>query len=232
MGNLSNPMLGTTLEAGLCPPPAPSASMSFSWLFLGGLLSSTARLRFTNRGQGAVHSFCPSRIFQRTANTVLFDCLSGGVHPTPFEAVFGHLPDLVLTRVERQFRRIPANLRTLGSAFRSCAEIDPFDTLILVPTGMAFSRPAPGTNITLWLQALGLRFLVNALGRQATRRLVNRHSRGNAHRLLGRLERVLPARAEPQATVEQLTQIYRNGVRQQLFGSEVAEPLQGRFPPS
>src|SRR5690349_14996117 len=81
MGNLSNPMLGTTLEVGLCPPPAPSVSMSFSWLFLGELVSTRSRFRFTNRRQDAVHSISRSSIFQRTANTVLFDCLSGGVHP-------------------------------------------------------------------------------------------------------------------------------------------------------
>jgi hypothetical protein len=37
-----------TPEQELCLPRRPSASMSFSWLFLGGLLSSRARLRFTN----------------------------------------------------------------------------------------------------------------------------------------------------------------------------------------
>src|SRR5579872_6426691 len=74
-------MLGTTLEVGLCPPPAPSVSMSFSWLFLGELVSTRSRFRFTNRRQDAVHSISRSSIFQRTANTVLFDCLSGGVHP-------------------------------------------------------------------------------------------------------------------------------------------------------
>ena len=75
-------MLGTTLEVGLCPPPAPSVSMSFSWLFLGELVSTRSRFRFTNRRQDAVHSISRSSIFQRTANTVLFDCLSGGVHPS------------------------------------------------------------------------------------------------------------------------------------------------------
>src|SRR5579863_10138368 len=89
MGNLSNPMLGTTLEAGLCPPPAPSASMSFSWLFLGGLVSTRSRFRFTNRRQDAVHSISQSSIVQRTANTVLFDCLSGGVHPKAITVVCG-----------------------------------------------------------------------------------------------------------------------------------------------
>src|ERR1700739_1162980 len=59
-------------------PQRSSASMSFSWLFLGGLLSSRARLRFTNRGQSAVNSVHRSRIFQRTANYLLTVCLTPG----------------------------------------------------------------------------------------------------------------------------------------------------------
>jgi hypothetical protein len=52
--------------------------MSFSWLFLGGILSSRARLRFTNRGQCAVNSIRRSRIFHRTAKYLLTVCLTPG----------------------------------------------------------------------------------------------------------------------------------------------------------
>src|SRR5215469_595499 len=50
MSNLSIRCCPTnTLRAEACPrPQRSSASMSCSWLFLGGLLSSRARLRFTN----------------------------------------------------------------------------------------------------------------------------------------------------------------------------------------
>jgi hypothetical protein len=52
--------------------------MSFSWLFLGGVVSTRARLRFTNRGQCAVNSVRWSRIFQRTAKYLLTGCLTPG----------------------------------------------------------------------------------------------------------------------------------------------------------
>src|SRR5262252_155810 len=61
----------------LSPPRRPSASMSCGWLFLGGLVSTRARLRFTNRGQCAVNSVLRSSILQRTANYLLTVC------PTP-----------------------------------------------------------------------------------------------------------------------------------------------------
>jgi hypothetical protein len=52
--------------------------MSFSWPFLGGVVSTRARLRFTNRGQCAVNSVRWSRIFQRTAKYLLTGCLTPG----------------------------------------------------------------------------------------------------------------------------------------------------------
>ena len=52
--------------------------MSLSWLFLGGVVSTRPRLRFTNRGQCAVNSVRWSRIFQRTATYLLTGCLTPG----------------------------------------------------------------------------------------------------------------------------------------------------------
>jgi putative transposase len=59
-----------------------SARMSRSRLFLGGSVSTGARFRFTGCGQNAVQWSCRSSNLQRTANSVLFGCLSQGVHPT------------------------------------------------------------------------------------------------------------------------------------------------------
>jgi hypothetical protein len=69
---------GKTPGQKLHPPQRSSASMSFSWLFLGGVVSTSARLRFTNRGQCAVNSVCRSRNSQRTANYLLTVCLTPG----------------------------------------------------------------------------------------------------------------------------------------------------------
>ena len=79
MGNLSIRSRDWKTPGQKLPPPQrSSASMSFSWLFLGGMLSSRARLRFTNRGQCAVNSVCRSRTSQRTANYLLTVCLTPG----------------------------------------------------------------------------------------------------------------------------------------------------------
>ncbi len=67
-------------------PRFSSARMSRNQLFLGGSVSTGARFRFTGCAQNAVQWSCRSRILQRTANSVLFGCLSQGVHPTIFEA--------------------------------------------------------------------------------------------------------------------------------------------------
>src|SRR5512141_2904356 len=85
MGNLSIRCLGPAkLGAGVAAcPQRSSASMSFSWLFLGGMLSSRARLCFTNRGQHAVNSLRQSSIFQRTANYLLTVCLTPGGKRNP-----------------------------------------------------------------------------------------------------------------------------------------------------
>jgi hypothetical protein len=62
--------------------PGLIGTMSFRLAIPGGLPSGSARFRFTSHAQNALQWSCRSRIFQRTVNSVLFDCLSAGVHPT------------------------------------------------------------------------------------------------------------------------------------------------------
>jgi len=62
-------------------PRLSSARMSRSPLFLGGPVSTGALLCFTGCAQNAVQRSCRSSNLQRTANRVLFGCLSRGVHP-------------------------------------------------------------------------------------------------------------------------------------------------------
>ena len=79
MGNLSIRCFDRkTPGQELCPPQRSSASMSFSWLFLGEVVSIRARLRFTNRGQHAINSVRRSSLVQRTANYLLTVCLTLG----------------------------------------------------------------------------------------------------------------------------------------------------------
>jgi hypothetical protein len=62
--------------------PGLIGAMSFRLAIPGGLPSGSARFRFTSRAQNALQWFRWSRSLQRTANSVLFDCLSVGVHPS------------------------------------------------------------------------------------------------------------------------------------------------------
>src|ERR1019366_712848 len=89
MGNLSIRcgMRNTGSRSCACPQRS-SASMSFSCLFLGGLVSTRARFRFTNREQHAVNWLCRSSILQRTANYLLTVCLTPGGKPR----VYGNNP--------------------------------------------------------------------------------------------------------------------------------------------
>ena len=76
MGNLSIRSRGWKTPGQKLPPPQrSSASMSFSWLFLGGMLSSRARLRFTNPGQCAVELGLPVENFAANGKLSV-NCLS------------------------------------------------------------------------------------------------------------------------------------------------------------
>jgi len=61
-------------------------------LFLGGLLSSRARLRFTGCVHFAMKEYCRSRDFQRTANSGLTGCLSRRVQPSWTSRTFTRKP--------------------------------------------------------------------------------------------------------------------------------------------
>ena len=58
-----------------------TVSMSRSLLFLGGSVSTGARLRFTGHDQDAIPWSCGSRVFQPVANHGRFDGLGHEVHP-------------------------------------------------------------------------------------------------------------------------------------------------------
>ena len=101
---------GENAEGRTVPAPAPSASMSFSWLFLGGVVSTRARLRFTNRGHYAVHSVRRSSLLQRTANYLLTVCLTPGDKRNsifPFHLCHPFLPPFVLLPKGHKLIHVP-----------------------------------------------------------------------------------------------------------------------------
>src|ERR1700746_544477 len=59
--------------------------MSFSEVFLGGLLSSRARLRFPRYTRSATKKYCSSRKLQRTVTVELHNCLKKGRSPTNYK---------------------------------------------------------------------------------------------------------------------------------------------------
>jgi hypothetical protein len=89
-GEIYRPMVaGKTPERPGCDRPGLIGTMSFRLAIPGGLPSGSARFRFTSHAQNALQWSCRSRIFQRTVNSVLFDCLSAGVHPIMFRIYLG-----------------------------------------------------------------------------------------------------------------------------------------------
>jgi hypothetical protein len=82
-GEIYRPMVaGKTPKRPGCDRPGLIGTMSFRLAIPGGLPSGSARFRFPSHAQNALHWSCRSRTFQRTVNSVLFDCLSAGVHPS------------------------------------------------------------------------------------------------------------------------------------------------------
>ena len=89
-GEIYRPMVaGKTPERPGCDRPGLIGAMSFRLAIPGGLPSGSARFRFASHSQNALQWSCGSRIFQRTANSVLFDCLSTGVHSSSKRSAIG-----------------------------------------------------------------------------------------------------------------------------------------------
>jgi len=91
---------------------------------------------------------------------------------------------VAVTRVERQYggNRIPEQLATLGRIQAEALNINPFEPLEFSATGFA---PIPDDlGGSAFLKTLGMRTLVEDLGRQGAMAELNHRSRGKAKRLL------------------------------------------------
>ena len=138
--------------------------------------------------------------------------------PKPsFEELYGY-PEagVILTRVERQIGggRLPATIGTVGK-LASLPDFYPFDQLEIL-AGASEIPNADHYELSAYLQGVGLKAMVAKLGGiQRTIRWINRHSPGNAARLLKRYAAFLPASAYP-VTVERIHQAYRESVQRQM----------------
>ena len=134
-----------------------------------------------------------------------------------FEALYG-LPESgrVLTRVERQFGagRLPAKIGTVGK-LPGLFDFNPFDNLEVL-SGAARTPNIDDYDLSTYLQGRGLESVLNELGGlHRGRAWLNKHSGGNAARLLRKLAPFLPTSEHP-VTVERIHVAYRESVMRQL----------------
>jgi hypothetical protein len=138
--------------------------------------------------------------------------------PKPsFESLYG-LPEngLVLTRVERQIGggRLPTEIGTVGK-LRRLTDFSPFDKLEVL-AGAASTPNIDNYELSTYLQGRGLECVVNELGgMHRTRAWLNKHSAGNAARILANLAAFLPA-TEHAVTVDRIHRLYRDSVQRQM----------------
>jgi hypothetical protein len=141
---------------------------------------------------------------------------SPDAEPPDFEREFGFKESAIITRVERQHggRGIPPVLSTFG-ALAHAPDYNPFEPLEIM-TG-APHRPAIDecSGVTEYFTGIGMNVVLGEMGMQQFRPFLNRHSGGNAARML---ERYRPFLAPPESelTSEQLYGIYRESVIRQL----------------
>lgn len=141
----------------------------------------------------------------------------GDLQKPSFEELYDY-PEtgVILTRVERQIGggRLPPTIGTVGK-LRSLPDFCPFDKLEIL-AGASEIPNADHYDLSTYLQGVGLQSMVAKLGGiQRTIRWINRHSPGNAARLLKRYAVFLPASEYP-VTVERIHQAYRESVQRQM----------------
>jgi hypothetical protein len=189
--------------------------------------SEMGELKYGKLGQGTVETIMAGkrpnvfRFYDKAAESKMqFKKLlrkqSPDSEPLDFEKEFGFAPDSILTRVERQFGggRIPEEIDTFSKLHR-LPDYNPFDTLEIV-TGSPH-RPAVEqcSGLSEYLNGVGIAAVINEMGLQQGRSWLNKHSGGNAARLLDRYGRFL-APPENEMTLDRIVETYRNSVLKQL----------------
>lgn len=134
----------------------------------------------------------------------------------PFDRIFGFSEDAVLTRVERQIgARIPPQLATMADVKHNAAGFNPFENVQILARKSALPTVAQ-CGLTTWMIGTKLRELRAQMGMQRFRKFVNRHSKGNASRMIEQYAEFLNCESETLITSETLFGIYRESMMRQL----------------
>lgn len=133
-----------------------------------------------------------------------------------FEKEFGFKESAILTRVERQHgsRGIPANVSTFGE-LANAPEYNPFESLEIATGAQKLPAIEECSGVMEYFSGLGMNVVLNEMGMQQFRAFLNKHSGGNAARIVERYRQFL-APPESELNALQLFEIYRKSVIKQL----------------
>lgn len=142
-------------------------------------------------------------------------------HRPSFEAVYGHDPTAMVTRIEREMRNraVPAEFATLRGLFESVVTFDPFTPILML-------RGAPEPDPSRYKRAhyergMGIRALILKQGLASVRKQMNANG-GNASRVLKKFAEFLPdSDADANFAPPNLRAIYCHAIMQQFGGSGV-----------
>jgi hypothetical protein len=128
--------------------------------------------------------------------------------PLDFEQEFGHKPDSILTRIERQYGagRLPDTLRTFGM-IGNAANVDPFEAIELETY-----HPLPRVEdfeLGEWLKGMQIRNEYLSRGAHHFRRWLNKHSNGNGLRMMKRYAAFIPGPTVSALRKADMLNIYR-----------------------
>ncbi len=135
-----------------------------------------------------------------------------------FENEFGFPENAIVTRVERQFGgdRIPECLNTFAKLPRA-PEFNPFTSIEIIDgRGSRVPTIAECGGLTEWVIGTRYRELRDEMGMQQFRAFLNRHSQGNASRIIEKYSRFFAAGDDDCLDVGRIFSIYRQSAVRQL----------------
>jgi hypothetical protein len=135
-----------------------------------------------------------------------------------FEKVFGFPQTATLTRIERQYggNRIPPNLDTFGKLANAPSH-NPFEPLEIVRgEGGGIPTVEDCSGPTEWMTGMQMRQMIHEMGMQQYRAWLNKHSNGNAARIIERYRKFLPNDEADVVSTELIYELFRESVIRQL----------------